>query len=56
MVIQYTIGDKVLESSRTVYNLFDFIADIGGIQSTLLLIGGIINNTMAPILNSIHKA
>ena len=51
-----SLSNSVYSSKRTVYNLFDFVADIGGIYGFLMLFGGAINGFIGPTLNTIYRA
>ena len=42
--------------SREVYNLFDWLGDIGGLQGSILIFSPIISSFFSAILVPIHKA
>ena len=51
-----SLSNSKYSSKRAVYNLFDFVADIGGIYGFLLLFGGAINGFIGPTLNAVYRA
>ena len=52
-VFHMSLTNSKYSSHRAVYNLFDFVSDIGGIYGFLLLFGGAINGFIGPTLNAV---
>ena len=43
-------------SCRKVYNLFDYVSDLGGIQGSILVFGYTLSAFFSTVLGQVHKA
>ena len=55
LALQYGLSKNKNVSSRTVYNLFDLVSDLGGIQGSLVVFGATLSAFYSPMLMTIEK-
>ena len=54
-VQQYGLSKNKNVSSRTVYNLFDLVSDLGGLQGFIMVLGATLTAIFSPTLARIQK-